>query len=487
MNEYPPHRPPLPSSARIRSMEDAAYAKDEATFVRLMERAADAVLNAVLNEWPGIGAPRTRILCSGHAHGGYGYALAGRLVAQGCPVDVIADPDIPPTAPDPRRHAMEEMRRRWQSLAPAHGIGAEEADLLVDARQGIGKPPAPNPATAPSGTRTVAIDLPYGLDADSGHAHADGSADLTVALHAAKPGHYLGSGPEVTGRLVIADLGLPVEADLHLGTVDASRLRKANGHKFDHGHALVLAGPHLQGGAARMSARAALRIGAGVATLVAPTLKAEIHAAHLDAIMLRTADTADDLSSMLEDTRINALCAGPGMGVDRAWALLPTLLSARRATVLDADALTALAGSLHLLHDRCVLTPHPGEFARLFPDLSGAMKAGLSKPDAVRQAAAQAGCTVLLKGRDTFIADASGRAVLVHASHDRAAPWLATAGAGDVLAGMIAGLLARGLPPFQAAESAAWLHIEAARHFGPGLIAEDLPDQLPGVFRALGL
>ncbi|MDE3079551.1 MAG: NAD(P)H-hydrate dehydratase, partial [Paracoccaceae bacterium] len=193
---------------------------------------------------------------------------------------------------------------------------------------------------------------------------------------------------------------------------------------------------------------------------------------------------------------ITALCLGPGMGVPRAAALLPAVLEVRRPTVIDADALTALAGTPELagaLHDRCVLTPHLGEFNRLFPDLAARLAApptegpSVSRADVVAEAALRLCCTVLLKGPDTVIAAPDGTLSLHGAAYDLAAPWLATAGSGDVLAGFIAGLLARGLSPHAASAAAAWLHAETARSFGPGLIAEDLPESLPAVFRAMEL
>jgi hydroxyethylthiazole kinase-like uncharacterized protein yjeF len=201
---------------------------------------------------------------------------------------------------------------------------------------------------------------------------------------------------------------------------------------------------------------------------------------------------------MLADPRITALCLGPGLGLARARDLVPVACGGAdpRATVLDADALTAFEddpGALFaMLHGACVLTPHQGEFARLFPDLAARLAApptkgpAYSRVDAARAAARRAGCVVLLKGPDTVIAAPDGRCSLHAAQYDRAAPWLATAGSGDVLAGIITGLMARGLAPVQAAEGAAWLHVEAARVFGPGLIAEDLPETLPQVLRALG-
>ncbi len=278
-----------------------------------------------------------------------------------------------------------------------------------------------------------------------------------------------------------------------------ARLAKAETqHKYDHGHALVLAGGPGRGGAGRLAARAALRVGAGLVTLGCPATALPENAAQLTAVMLRVVDDAATLAATLADARLNALCLGPGLGLGAATrALVGAALAARRATVLDADALTCFAGApqdlFAALHGQAVLTPHGGEFARLFPDLAAQMaRAADGDPLAARRravadAAARAGATVLLKGAVTLIADASGATAELHLTGPAAAPWLATAGAGDVLAGLICGLLARGFSPLQAAEAGAWLHGAAGRLAGPGLIAEDLPEAIPGVFRSLDL
>lgn len=276
-----------------------------------------------------------------------------------------------------------------------------------------------------------------------------------------------------------------------------SLAKRLDAHKYSHGHALILAGPPGHGGAARLAARGALRVGAGVVTVACvPAAMAE-HAARLDAVMLREVAGAKALATVLEDKRINALCLGPGLGCgDESRCLVAMALKSGRALVLDADALTLIAQHAPLfasLHDGCVLTPHGGEFARLFPELAAGMAAPAgkgpvcSKVKATREAAARAGCVVLLKGADTVIAAPSGACSINAARVERAAPWLATAGSGDVLAGFICGLLARGFAPMAAAEAAAFLHVECARSFGPGLIAEDLPEQLPKVFRSIGV
>lgn len=242
-------------------------------------------------------------------------------------------------------------------------------------------------------------------------------------------------------------------------------------------------------GAARLAAQAALRIGAGAVTLgVPPAAQMEV-ASHITAVMLRRIPDGDALRSVLEDRRINAVCIGPGFGLTEGKrAILETTLQSRRACVLDADALTLLSQDQALiqhLHKACILTPHQGEFARLFPDLADRMKQHLSKTAAVSEAARRVGCTVLLKGADTVIASPGDKVSCHTAQGDRAAPWLATAGAGDVLAGLAAGLLARGFTPHDSACFAAFLHVECALSYGPGLIAEDLVGELPKVLRKL--
>ena len=287
-----------------------------------------------------------------------------------------------------------------------------------------------------------------------------------------------------------------------VGVVDALR-KHASQHKYSHGHAVVVAGPSGHGGAARLAARGALRIGAGLVTVACPEAALVENASRLDAVMLTVVEDAAGLAAVLADERITALCVGPGLGLDaRAAEMVAEAMAVSKLrgvrgalqplrVVLDADALTLMARDPVLfgaIHENCVLTPHGGEFARLFPDIAAALDvfgSDFSKTDAARAAATRAGCVVVFKGADTVIADPSGRSSGGRSANAPAAPWLATAGSGDVLAGFIAGLLARGFAPIQAAESAVWLHAACASSFGPGLIAEDLADELPKVFRAL--
>lgn len=263
------------------------------------------------------------------------------------------------------------------------------------------------------------------------------------------------------------------------------------GHKYLQGHALILSGGPGRSGAARLAARGALRVGAGLVTLAVPVAAQPEVAAQITAIMLRAVQAPGDLTAILTDPRINALCLGPGLGLSDVEAgYVDAALRAARATVLDADALTLLAGDAGLrcaLHAGCLLTPHDGEFLRLFPDCRDDLGHDAGRVAALRMAAAQLGCTVLLKGPATLVALPDGRVWQHPAAADGALAWLATAGSGDVLAGFITGLMARGLAVGDAANLGVWLHAQAARRFGPGLIAEDLPEALPGVFRDLGL
>lgn len=271
----------------------------------------------------------------------------------------------------------------------------------------------------------------------------------------------------------------------------ASLRKHAHQHKYDHGHLLVLSGPSYQTGAARLAAKAGLRVGAGLVTMAAAKAVMPVLAVHLTEIMLQAVSTGADLTELLaRDERINALCLGPALGLDdRAAELVEAAIASKRPCVLDADALTALSKNPELrrgLHAGCVLTPHAGEFARLFPDIpiGETTTAGIA---AIEAAADAVGCTVLLKGAISYISAPQERAAMLDSSKTLTAPWLATAGSGDVLAGLIGGLMARGLHPTDASEAATLLHTMAARSFGPGLIAGDLPDMIPGVFKDLGV
>jgi NAD(P)H-hydrate epimerase len=295
------------------------------------------------------------------------------------------------------------------------------------------------------------------------------------------------------GDIVLAQIGIP---DAALETIkpaifengpdlwgkEFSRLDPL-GHKYARGHALIVSGPAHATGAARLAARGALRIGAGLVSVASPPDAMAVNAAHLTSIMVKPFADAAALAGLLADKRFTAAVIGPGCGVGaQTQELAAAVMKSGAAAVLDADALTSFAADpkalFRLLRPSAVMTPHEGEFERVFP---GLLKRSPTRIEAVREAAATAGCIVLLKGPDTAIAAPDGCVCI----STNAPPTLATAGSGDVLTGFIAGLLAQGVEPFKAAAAAAWLHGEAANLFGPGLISEDLPEQLPALLRRL--
>jgi hydroxyethylthiazole kinase-like uncharacterized protein yjeF len=529
----------LLTAAQMRAIEQAAIASGRVTGLELMERAGRGVVEAIFREWPDLTpswgpAPkppdfvgefdavthRALVLCGPGNNGGDGFVVARLLKECGWDVEVFLYGDAGKLPPDAKVNC-----ERWCTMGDVTSraidppplvddslVLPERCDVLVDALFGSGlSRPFRGVFTMialgadvfrRAGVRRVSVDIPSGVCADSGRILGVAfPADLTVTFHRAKCGHVLQDGPARTGRLTVSDIGLGEVQDhdavVALAAPEAFELRKRQGHKYTHGHALVLSGGTGKGGAGRLAARGALRIGAGAVTVGCPPEAVAEHAAQLNAVMLQAMGDVGAFDAIIADSRINALCLGPGLGLsDISVAMIDAALAAGRPLVLDADALTLVAQNSSLfvgLHGRCVLTPHAGEFARLFPDIAEKLNApaakgpAYSKVDATRDAAARAGCVVLFKGPDTVIADPSGSCRVNAAVFERAAPWLATAGSGDVLAGFITGLLARGFEPMQAAETGAWLHTECALSFGPGLIAEDLPEELPKVLRKLGI
>ncbi|MGR3661968.1 MAG: NAD(P)H-hydrate dehydratase [Paracoccaceae bacterium] len=535
----------LLTAAQMRAVEGAAIESGEVTGLELMERAGRGVVEAIFEEWPELGktSHRAVVLCGPGNNGGDGFVVARLLKEWGWEVEVYLYGDASRLPVDARTNY-----ERWTEVGNVQDFQTFverpnfQCDILVDSLFGTGlqRPIEGFEAllrdivdcvdqnygmSFPTGLKetpfVVAVDIPSGICSDSGRilvpATASGEpahsmkcwmirANLTVTFHSKKLGHHLAFGPNLCGKLVVSDIGISPRFGRSISRSESVTCvdkyfdwlgKKSKNHKFTYGHALILSGGVGKGGAARMAARGALRVGAGVVTVACPPAALLENAGRLDAIMLRPVKDGEALAEILGDTRINALCLGPGMGLKSEKAeLLSVVLDAKRATVLDADALTLLAGDDALfgkLHGKCVLTPHSGEFTRLFPDIAEKLDApavkgpAYSKVDATREAAALAGCVVLFKGPDTVIAAPDGRCSVNSAQYDQSAPWLATAGSGDVLTGFIAGLLARGFEPMAAAETGAWLHVECARKFGPGLIAEDLPEQLPAVFRDLGL
>jgi hydroxyethylthiazole kinase-like uncharacterized protein yjeF len=523
------------TAKQMQAVEQAAIDRGDVTGLTLMERAGQAVVQALFDHWPEWldGARRALVLCGPGNNGGDGFVIASLLHDAGWTVQVYLLGDEGKLPPDART-SCERWRERGEVLlfSEAAAEKAPEAELVIDALFGTGlsRPLASElsaafSAFADKGSKLLAVDCLSGLDADSGRLLVENDepamqADLTVTFHRAKLGHFLARGPGLSRRLTVANIGLGEGAAQDLGSaprtdtvrlVDpafgqatgwpATQMGKPDpsGHKYDHGHAVVFSGGVGKGGAARMAARAALRAGAGLVTILCSPAALIENACHLDAIMLSALKDDTPLEYVVDD-RVSAYCLGPGLGItDRTRARVAEVLGRRGksgrdpAVVLDADALTAFAdnpdGLFAKLHGRAILTPHEGEFGRLFPDLALGERGDRSKVEVAREAARRAGCIVLLKGQDTVIAGPHGAASVHATAYSRATPWLATAGAGDTLAGLIAGLAApKGSASlFQMAEIACYLHAEAARSFGPGLIAEDLAEELPKVFRALGL
>ena len=464
----------------------------------LMENAGRGVAREALALLPGGG--RIAVLCGPGNNGGDGFVAARHLRGAGLDVRLALLGPVSALKGD-----AASMAARWGlEIAPLTPAAIEGADVVVDAMFGAGLArPIEGAAAAviaalnASRIPALAVDVPSGLDGSTGQALGPVvKATRTVTFFRRKPGHLLMPGRGLCGPVIVDDIGIPdaVLDEIAISTwANSPALWAADfpwprleGHKYGRGHALVVSGPLAHTGAARMGARAALRAGAGLVTLASPEDAVAVNAAQLTAVMLLPFAGPDGLSGILADRRKNAVLLGPALGLGEATrGLVVAALASGAATVLDADAITSFAGAADELFGAIagiarrpvVLTPHDGEFYRLFPDLAE-QPCKLSR---ARAAAQRAGAIVILKGPDTVIASPDGRAAI----NENAPPWLATAGAGDVLGGFTVGLLAQRMMAFEAACAAVWLHGEAAAAFGPGLIAEDLPEALPQVLRAL--
>jgi ADP-dependent NAD(P)H-hydrate dehydratase / NAD(P)H-hydrate epimerase len=436
-------------------------------------------------------------------NGGDGFVAAAELAARGREVSVILLCER-----DSLQGDAASAARGWKHpVLPFNPQAIGKPALIIDALFGAGlnRPVKGDPhemieAINANGAPMLSVDLPSGINGTSGMVMGTAiRATETVTFFRKKPAHLLMPGRFHCGVVRVADIGI----DAHVLDEIAPRtfenlphlwhgafpVPRIDGHKYARGHAIVVSGDLAATGAARMSARGALRAGAGLVTLASPRDALAVNASALTAVMVQAIDTVVEFAELLNDKRLNACVIGPGAGVgERTCDFVLTALSAKRHLVLDADALTSFAGAPDRLFEairsepdpQVVLTPHEGEFPRLFSDISNKHPLR-SKLERVRAAAERSGAVVLLKGPDTVVASPDGRAAIAA----NAPPWLATAGAGDVLAGIIAGLLAQGAPAFEAACIGVWMHGEAGREAGPGLIAEDLSETLPAVFRRL--
>lgn len=462
----------------------------------LMENAGQAVARVAM-KCTGSHQP-VLVLCGPGNNGGDGFIAARCLAAAGYEVEVLLLKD-----PAGLKGDAQTAFQRMGLKAGIFGVDVtpdlvrkklKTCALVIDALFGAGLDRAlsgpcldlvdeVNNSSCP----VLAVDLPSGVNGASGEDLGGAiRASSTVTFFCQKPGHLLFPGRSLCGTVTVADIGIRPDV---FGAINPQNFQnkpslwqqewptaKLDGHKYGKGHAVVFGGPMSSTGAARLSATAALRAGAGLVTLASPPDAMLVNASHLTAVMLKKIANTEGIAEFLSDARLNAVLIGPGYGVgDSTCDAVRTLLGQERAAVLDADALTSFTGQPERLFQMIratsapvVLTPHEGEFSRLFPDLAG------DKLLRARSAAERSGAIVLLKGADTVIAAPDGRAAI----NENAPPWLATAGSGDVLAGIVAGLLAQGVPGFQAACQATWLHGEAGREAGPGLIAEDLADAL---------
>jgi hydroxyethylthiazole kinase-like uncharacterized protein yjeF len=432
------------TAAEMRAAEEAAVAAGTPV-AELMERAGKAAAEAI---WRFAGPLPTLVLAGPGNNGGDGYVVARELRARGVAIRVAA-------LADPKSDAARAARKAWDG--PIEALGeARPAPLLIDSLFGTGLARPLDPAVAArllnlaaSAQARIAIDLPSGVATDDGAILSPvRDYDLTITFQTLKPAHLLQPAARHMGRIVVADIGIAAASNLSEIGRPVMREPGPDDHKYKRGYVALLAGE--MPGASALAAAAASRAQAGYVRLIGPHVAGLSHA---------IVQGPGDPATLLADPRIGAVAIGPGLGKGaEAERLLDLALACGRPLVLDADALI-----LGRIPAGAILTPHKGEFARLFPALTG------SKVERARAAAAQSGAIIVYKGADTLVAAPDGRAAIAAPP-----PWLASAGTGDVLTGIIAARRAAGEAPFEAACAGVWLHARAAERAGPGLIADDL-------------
>ncbi|MBZ9998447.1 MULTISPECIES: NAD(P)H-hydrate dehydratase [unclassified Mesorhizobium] len=466
--------------------------------IGLMRRAGEAVAAEIFSRHPA--AKRVHVLCGPGNNGGDGYVVARCLAAAGVDTMVWAS-----GTPKPGSDAALAAGECPVKPRPLANFAAEAGAVVVDALYGAGlsKPLSGEAAgtvgiVASLALPVVAVDLPSGVSGGSGQVLGQAfRAGVTVTFARKKPGHLLLPGRKLCGEVVLADIGITdgviarIRPQAFENTpalwLDVFPIPGVDTHKYKRGHVGVFSGGPSATGAARLAALAAARSGAGAVTVLSPANAMQVNAAHLTSIMLRKANDSGDIDAFIGERRPSAFVLGPGFGVgERTRNFALTLLAAGQqrnvaarvdGLVFDADAITSFREAPDVLFEAVrkpgapplVMTPHEGEFARLFADIAGG--AVSSKLTRARMAATRANAVIVYKGADTVIAAPDGRAAI----NSNGAPWLATAGSGDVLSGLVAGFLAQGMPAFEAACAAVWIHAESGSRFGPGLIAEDLP------------
>lgn len=458
----------------------------------LMESAGRGVAVEIISRWKPC---PVSVICGPGNNGGDGFVVARILNNEGWPVRVALDGEASSLSDDAAL-----MANLWtgpvEPLSPAIVQGAE---LIIDALYGAGlSRPISGIASEIINTvarlkiPVVAIDLPSGIFGDTGAAgKAVAPATLTVSFFKHKPAHLLYPARDLCGDIVIIDIGTPtsvleeIKPNSWINTPElwdsSFPLLSSRSHKYERGHAVIISGGLSNTGAARLAAESAMRSGAGLTTIACPTESLSVIAPTLSEVLLVPSDSPSDLFDLLTLRKRNAVLIGPGNGVsDETRANVKTVLDAPVAVVIDADALTVFEDApeelFRELDETCVLTPHDGEFDRIFPNVED-----VGRLARARFAAEISGAVIVLKGPDTVVAHPDGRAAICNI----APPQLATAGSGDVLGGILIGLRAQGVPPFEASAIAVWLHARAALNFGPGLIASDLPSQIPSILRYL--
>lgn len=462
--------------------------------VTLMEQAGNAVTQLITEH----NKPKpTLVVCGPGNNGGDGWVVARRLSEKKWPVKILSLVPVKQLSGD-----AAHVAHHWDGPVHNHWDKSllEGTELIIDAIFGIGlnKPVDENTAEIICALNEhpapiVSIDIPSGIHADTGEVLGTAcNAVLTVTFSCKKPGHILLPGKSHCRLIAVTDIGIPVDVinhaacpyfenipDLWTEHLPQKRLRK---HKYDYGHVMVLGGPMHSTGASRMSATSALRTGAGLVSIVCPEEAVAIYASHLTSVMLSPCKLEDNkaFAAAIEGKYKHVIVMGPGAGITESTkqAVL-TALSMQKKCIIDADALTCFKDNPQTLFDaidsEVILTPHEGEFSRLFPDITG------SKLERARDAAKQSGATVLLKGNDTAIASPDGRVAL----NSNAPAFLGTAGSGDVLSGIIAGIFSQHVPAFESACIGTWIHSETASKAGRGLMAEDLPAHIPEVLAKL--
>lgn len=477
------------------SKADALTIKGGIPGIDLMQKAGEILFAAIEKHFPK--AQRILIVAGTGNNGGDGFVLANLLLKKDCKVSVSIIGDLSKISGDAKL-AFDQMSKDVKLLSDPD---FDKYDLIVDAIFGAGL--ARNieghhaefiDAINAVATPVLSVDLPSGVNGKSGVISGCAvQADVTATFFRYKPGHFLYPGRQLSGEIFLGQIGIKEDVLTEIAPrsflnipalwQDQYPFLKETGHKYNRGHALAISGGLDKSGAARLMAKAVLRIGAGLVTIACPSETMAAHAAHSDAIMLTQMDCTQDLEDILGDRRINAISVGPGLAPNHNTRdLVKLILKSERSAVLDAGALTAFSQKPVELFDviktrsaPTILTPHDGEFARLFPDLASEN----NKLSKTVSAAQRADATIVLKGPDSVIASANGNAAI----SNNAPPWLATAGSGDVLCGMICGLLAQGMAEFEAACAGVWFHGEAGKVAGPGLISSDLEQALHKVIQ----